>query len=85
VLLATAYGRGVLLSAAGVYLIEGLLVSFASALSFLQAPQYLGDFSAVGGLMLLGIGIRMLELRDIKVGNYLPALLISPILSAIFG
>jgi uncharacterized membrane protein YqgA involved in biofilm formation len=85
VLLATAYGRGVLLSAAGVYLIQGLLVTFASALSFLQSPQYLGDFSGVGGLMLLGIGIRMLELRDIKVGNYLPALLISPILSAIFG
>jgi len=85
ILLAAAYGKGVVLSAAGVYLVEGLLVTFSSTLSFLQLPQYLGDFTAVGGLMLLGIGIRMLELRDIKVGNYLPALLISPILSALFG
>ena len=85
IMLAAAYGKGVALSAAGVWLFEGLLVTFASTLSFLEAPRYLGDFTAVGGLMLLAIGIRMLELREIKVGNYLPALLIAPILSHFFG
>jgi len=85
IMLAAAYGKGVLLSAVGVYLAEGLLVTFASSLAFLQEPRYLGDFSAVGGLMLLAIGIRMLELREIKAGNYLPALLIVPILSHFFG
>jgi len=85
VMLAAKYGKGVLLSAIAVFLVQGLLVTFASSLSFLQEPRYLGDFTAVGGLMIIGIGIRMLELRDIKVGNYLPALVISPLLSFIFG
>jgi len=75
----------VLLSAVAVFLVQGLLVTFASSLSFLQETQYLGDFTAVGGLMIVAIGIRMLELRDIKVGNYLPALVISPLLSFLFG
>ena len=81
IMLAAGYGKGVLLSAAGVWLCEGLLVTFAASLSFLQEPRYLSNFTAVGGLMLLAIGIRMLELREIKVGNYLPALLIAPLLS----
>ena len=84
-MLAATYGSGVLLSAAAVFLVQGLLVTFASSLSFLQEARYLGDFTAVGGLMIVAIGIRMLELRDIKVGNYLPALIISPLLSFIFG
>lgn len=81
IMLAAGYGKGVLLSAAGVWLCEGLLVTFAAGLSFLQEPRYLSNFTAVGGLMLLAIGIRMLELREIKVGNYLPALVIAPVLS----
>jgi len=85
IMLAAVYGRGVLLSAVGVYVIEGLLVTFAGSLAFLQEPRFLGDFTGVGGLMLLAIGIRMLELREIKVGNFLPALIIAPVLSALFG
>ena len=84
-MLAATYGAGVLLSAVAVFLVQGLLVTFASSLSFLQGVQYLGDFTAVGGLMVIGIGVRMLELRDIKVGNYLPALVVSPLLSFLIG
>jgi len=85
IMLATVYGAGVLLSAIGVFVVQGLLVQFASSLSFLQEPRYLADLTAVGGLMLLAIGVRMLELREIKVGNYLPALVIAPALSHFFG
>jgi len=35
---------------------------------------------ATGGLMLLGLGIRLLILRPIPVANFLPALLIAPLL-----
>jgi len=79
VMLAATLGKGVLLSAAAVYLVQGGLVSLAGVLSFLQTPQYMGDFSGVGGLMLLGLGIRLLEIKEIKVGNFLPALILSPI------
>jgi len=81
VMLSATLGKGVLLSAAAVYLVQGGLVSLAGVLSFLQDPLYLGDFSGVGGLMLLGLGIRLLEIKEIRVGNFLPALILSPILT----
>ena len=65
-------------SAIMVFLVQGLLVSFASALKFLATPEFLGDFVGVGGVMVLALGLRILEIRDIKVGNFLPALLIIP-------
>ena len=80
-MLSAALGKGVLLSAAAVYLVQGGLVSLAGVLSFLQDPLYLGDFSGVGGLMLLALGIRLLEIKEIRVGNFLPALILSPVLT----
>ena len=35
--------------------------------------------SSVGGLILLGVGLRMLELKALPVANFLPALLLAPI------
>jgi len=81
IMLAAAMGRGVLLSAGAVYVVQGSLVSLAGLLSFLQGPIYLGDFSGVGGLMLLGLGLRLLEIKEIRVGNFLPALIVSPLLT----
>jgi uncharacterized protein len=39
----------------------------------------------VGGLLILGIGLNILELSRIRVGNMLPALVIAPVLVAITG
>lgn len=81
VMLAASFGTGVLLSAISVFVVQGTLVSLAGFLEFLQQPIYMRDFSGVGGLMLLGLGIRLLEIKEIKVGNFLPALGISPLLT----
>lgn len=77
-ILSSLFGVGVVFSAIMVFLVQGLLVSFASALKFLATPEFLGDFVGVGGVMVLALGLRILEIRDIKVGNFLPALLIIP-------
>ena len=77
-ILSSLFGAGVIFSAIMVFLVQGLLVSFASTLKFLATPEFLGDFVGVGGVMILGLGLRILEIRDIKVGNFLPALLIIP-------
>ena len=63
-------------STLSVYLIQGLIVSLAGMLSFLSNPYYLNDFTAVGGAMVIAVGIRLLEIKDIKVGNFLPSLII---------
>lgn len=76
VVLGSIYGLGVTLSAVSVFIVQGLLVVFAGQLSFLSQPAFLNDFTGVGGLMILGIGIRMLKLRELKIGNFLPALVV---------
>ncbi|TYB90872.1 MAG: DUF554 domain-containing protein [Kosmotoga sp.] len=83
IMLAASFGTGVLMSAVSVYLVQGFLVSFSGSLQFLQNEVYLGDFSGVGGLILLGLGIRLLKIKEIKVGNFFPALIISPFLTYI--
>jgi len=80
IVLSSTYGLGVMLSAISVLLIQGAITLFSSLLTFLTEPVYLNDIVAVGGLMVLGIGLRILEIKDTKVGNYLPALLISPLI-----
>ena len=71
---ASTMGKGVFVSSLSVWIIEGALVSMASFLHFLTLPMYLADFTATGGLMVLAIGIRLSKIKEIKVGNYLPAL-----------
>ncbi|WP_448375985.1 DUF554 domain-containing protein [Fervidobacterium sp.] len=81
IVLSSTYGLGVMLSALSVLTIQGAITIFASLLTFLTEPAYLNDLVAVGGLMVLGIGLRILEIKDTKVGNYLPALLVSPLIT----
>ncbi len=73
-ILASLLGVGVLFSALAVLVVQGLLTLLAGQLEFLSHAYYLNDFTAVGGIMVIGISIRLLGLKDIKVGNYLPAL-----------
>ncbi len=79
-ILASVYGFGVLASAASVFFIEGGIVIFSSKLQFLTTAAYLNDFTGVGGAVMLLIGIRILNVKEIKVGNFLPALVVVPIL-----
>jgi uncharacterized membrane protein YqgA involved in biofilm formation len=75
IVLASLYGVGVLLTSVVVLLVQGGVVSLASQLSFLTQQTYLANFTGAGGLIVLAIGLRLLELKDIKVGNLLPALI----------
>ena len=84
-ILASLYGMGVLFSSVWVLLFQGLLVSFANSLRFLAEPMYLADLTSLGGLLVLAIGIRLLEIKDIKVGNFLPALAIMPLADYIYS
>lgn len=75
IIFASIYGYSVILSAISVFFVETILIIFSKNLYFLMDEVYLNDFTAVGGIMILGLGIRLLDLKDIKVGNFLPALL----------
>jgi uncharacterized membrane protein YqgA involved in biofilm formation len=76
VILTSALGIGVMFSALTVLAVQGLLTLLAAQLQFLVAPSYLAEFTAVGGVVILGIGTRLLGIKDIKAGNLLPALVL---------
>jgi len=80
IVLASLYGLGVMLSSLSVLIVQGSIVILSSKLSFLTQGSYLNNLIAVGGLMVLGIGLKILEIKDTRVGNFLPALFVSPIL-----
>ena len=81
IVLSSTYGLGVMVSAIAVLVVQGAITLLAGALTFLTSPEYLNDLVAVGGLMVFGIGLRILEIKDTRVGNFLPGLFISPLLT----
>jgi uncharacterized membrane protein YqgA involved in biofilm formation len=38
--------------------------------------------SAVGGLLIVGVGLKLLKIRDVQVADYVPAILVAPLLVA---
>jgi uncharacterized membrane protein YqgA involved in biofilm formation len=81
--LASTLGWGVLLSAATVLVYQGALTLGAGALRGLLTDAMVMQMTAVGGLLILGIGINILELARLRVANMLPALAIAPALAAL--
>ncbi len=79
---AAALGAGVYLSALTVIVIQGSIALGAWLLGADLDPRLIGAASVVGGLLLMGVGLRLLELRDIRVVNFLPGLLLAPLLVA---
>ncbi|MBN1615113.1 MAG: DUF554 domain-containing protein [Deltaproteobacteria bacterium] len=73
--LASSLGIGVAFSSLTVLAVQGAITLLASKLLFLQDPRVLNAVTATGGLMILGIGINLLDLKKIAVGNLVPALL----------
>lgn len=79
---ASALGSGVLLSALSVAVVQGTLTLLGYLLGDLLDAAQVAALSATGGLVLLGVGFRLLRLRDIPVGDLLPALVAAPLLVA---
>ena len=83
VALAAALGWGVLLTIAVILVYQGGLALGAAALAGLLTDAQLREMNAVGGLLVLGVGLKLLNIRDVKVADYLPAILVAPLLVAI--
>ncbi|MBN1829519.1 MAG: DUF554 domain-containing protein [Deltaproteobacteria bacterium] len=71
---ASTLGVGVAFSALSVLIVQGSLTLLSSSLLFLQEPTVLSAVVATGGVLILGIGINILELTKIRLGNMIPAL-----------
>jgi uncharacterized membrane protein YqgA involved in biofilm formation len=82
---ASTFGVGVLLSAVSVAVIQGLLTLAGVVLGSVLPDAPIAALTATGGLMLAGIALRLLRIRDVPVGNMLPAVLVAPILTVVIA
>ena len=83
VAIGAALGSGVFLSAGTVLVYQGGLTLLASLAQAVMTPDVTREFTATGGLLVLGVGFTLLRLRPIRVGNLLPALLVVVVLTAL--
>lgn len=78
---ASTLGVGVLFSVVVILIYQGGLSLLAAQLSPLISTDMMTELNATGGVILVGIAISsLLEIKAIRVGNFLPALLIAPLL-----
>ncbi|MGA8047782.1 MAG: DUF554 domain-containing protein [Dermatophilaceae bacterium] len=80
---ASTFGIGVLFSALSVAVVQGLLTVLGVVLGEFLPEAHIAALTATGGVMLAGIGLRLLRVRDIPVADMLPALLVAPLLTSL--
>jgi uncharacterized membrane protein YqgA involved in biofilm formation len=84
IIFASTLGVGVLFAAIPIFIYQGAISVFASQLTFLtDNPQFLNGISQVGGIIVMGIGVNLLKIAKLRIGNTLPSLFIIPIYDAI--
>jgi len=81
--LASTYGVGVLFSAVPILLYQGTITLAAGSVRAFVSPQLLNQITATGGLLVLAMGMNLLGLTRIKLGNLLPSLAVAILLSFI--
>jgi uncharacterized protein len=83
---ASTLGIGVLFSAFIILVYQGGISLLASQANAVLTPEMMNEMTAAGGVLLLGIAIsNLLEIKPIRVGNFLPALAIAPLIVFILG
>jgi hypothetical protein len=80
--LASTLGWGVALAAGTVLVIQGTLSLGAGLFKDIlpEGGEALAALTSAGGVLIIGISLKLLALKDVKVGNFLPALIIAPAL-----
>lgn len=82
---AATFGWGVAASAVTVVVVQGGLTILGLLLGDVLPAAHLAAVTASGGLLLVGVGLRLLRIREIPVADLLPALLVAPLLVQVVG
>ncbi|MEZ7904560.1 MAG: DUF554 domain-containing protein [Aquiluna sp.] len=78
---AAALGWGVAFAAIPVGIWQGLLTLLAASAGALMSDALVASITATGGVLLLGTGLRVLQIRMVSVADMLPALVIAPLIT----
>jgi len=82
---AASLGIGVLFSSLTVLIYQGAITLLAGMAQSLLTDAMTAEMSATGGVLIVAIGLSLLDLKKIRVGNFLPALAIAPLVVALLG
>jgi uncharacterized protein len=78
--LAATLGWGVGLSVVTILVVQGGLTLAAGLFDDLLRGEALAVLTSAGGVTVIGIALKLLDVKDVRVGNFLPALVIAPAL-----
>jgi uncharacterized protein len=78
---AASFGWGVGFSVISLVVIQGSLTALGAILGSFVPDAHLSALTATGGLVLIGVAFRLLDLKQVKVADFLPALLVAPLLT----
>ena len=80
---AAAYGWGVAASVVVLVVVQGGLTALGAAVGSFVPDAHLSALTATGGLLLVGVALRLLEIKQVKVADLLPALIVAPLLTEV--
>ncbi|HHX94850.1 MAG TPA: DUF554 domain-containing protein, partial [Clostridia bacterium] len=83
IFLASTLGLGVAFSALSVFIYQGTITLLAQWISQYMTDPVIAEVTSTGGLLIVGIGLTILEIKTIKIGNLLPAILVAFILAVV--
>jgi len=84
IVFASSMGIGVLAAAIPVFLYQGGITLAASSLQGIISQPIITEMSATGGVLIFGIGLNILEIKAIKVGNLMPGIFVAIPLTILF-
>lgn len=84
IILSSAYGVGIAIAALVLFCWQGSIYAFAGLIAPYMTPQLMAEVSILGGVFLMSSGLGILQIRDCKTLNMLPALLVPPVFIAIW-
>ena len=84
IILSSAYGIGIAIAALVLFCWQGSIYAFAGLIAPYMTPQLMAEVSILGGVFLMSSGLGILQIRDCKTLNMLPALLFPPVFFAIW-
>ena len=80
IILASAFGVGVVVSSIPLLIFQGGITLLAMYASSFFTPVIIQGLTSVGGILLIGLGINILEIKKLRILNMLPALIIVVVL-----
>jgi uncharacterized membrane protein YqgA involved in biofilm formation len=79
---AASLGWGVAASVISIFVVQGSLTALGAVLGNVLPEPHLAALNTTRGLLLVGVALRLLRIRQIPVGDLLPGLLVAPLLTA---